>query len=92
MNLQRPFQSLPLLLAALAPSPAARPSRNDGMVSSRRLGSDTISVESVTRRGNTVVIDGVDRFPPYTVGAGKSARAARDSRSDRGLRSHPPDR
>ena len=28
-----------------------------------RLGNDTISVESVTRRGNTVVVDGVDRFP-----------------------------
>jgi hypothetical protein len=28
-----------------------------------RLGRDTISVESVTRRGNTVTIDAVDRFP-----------------------------
>ena len=28
-----------------------------------RLGRDTISVESITRSGNTVVVDGVDRFP-----------------------------
>ena len=28
-----------------------------------RLGRDTISVESITRRGNSVVVDGVDRFP-----------------------------
>src|SRR3954451_1342994 len=28
-----------------------------------RLGNDTISVERVTRRGNEVVVDGVDRFP-----------------------------
>lgn len=28
-----------------------------------RLGRDTVSVESITRSGNKVVIDGVDRFP-----------------------------
>ena len=28
-----------------------------------RLGSDTISVESVTRQGNTITSDEVDRFP-----------------------------
>jgi hypothetical protein len=28
-----------------------------------RLGNDTISVENVVRRGNTLTIDGVDRFP-----------------------------
>ena len=28
-----------------------------------RLGRDTVSVESITRRGNLVVVDGVDRFP-----------------------------
>ena len=28
-----------------------------------RLGRDTVSVESVTRRGNTVTSDAVDRFP-----------------------------
>ena len=28
-----------------------------------RLGNDTVSVESLTRQGNKVVVDGVDRFP-----------------------------
>jgi len=28
-----------------------------------KLGNDTVSVESVSRRGNKVVVDGVDRFP-----------------------------
>jgi hypothetical protein len=61
--LQRPFQSLPLLLAALAAIACRRaePEQRYGFIA--RLGSDTISVESVTRRGNTVVVDGVDRFP-----------------------------
>jgi hypothetical protein len=60
---RRPFQSLPLLLAALAAiacSPAEQEQRY-GFIA--RLGRDTISVESVTRRGNKVVVDGVDRFP-----------------------------
>ena len=63
MSLQRPFQSLPLLLAALA-AIACRPTGPDqryGFIA--RLGQDTISVESITRRGNKVVVDGVDRFP-----------------------------
>jgi DUF2911 family protein len=60
-----PFQSLPLslLLAALA-GIACRPTEPEhryGFVA--RLGNDTVSVESITRRGNTVVVDGVDRFP-----------------------------
>ena len=63
MILQRPFQSLPLLLAALAAIACrlAEPEQRYGFIT--RLGSDTISVESITRRGNKVVVDGVDRFP-----------------------------
>jgi hypothetical protein len=55
--------SLPLLLAALAliACRPAGPEQRYGFIA--RLGNDTISVESVTRRGNTVVVDGVDRFP-----------------------------
>src|SRR5947209_7413945 len=45
---------------------AANACRPDGPVERygflARLGNDTVSVESITRRGNTVVIDGVDRF------------------------------
>src|SRR3954471_6076590 len=47
-------------LAALACGPAG-PSEQYGFVA--RLGRDTVSVESVTRRGNTVTSDEVDRFP-----------------------------
>src|SRR3954468_20320953 len=55
---------LPFLLATLAAVSCrpAGPEQRYGFVA--RLGRDTISVENVTRRGNTVVIDGVDRFPP----------------------------
>jgi hypothetical protein len=61
--LQRPFHSLPVLLAALAAIACrpAEPEQRYGFIA--LLGRDTISVESVTRRGNTVVVDGVDRFP-----------------------------
>src|SRR5438309_8581203 len=57
------FQSLSFLLAAGAvfACGAAQPEQRYGFIA--RLGKDTISVESVTRRGNTVVVDGVDRFP-----------------------------
>jgi hypothetical protein len=60
--LHRPFQSLSLLcvLAAVG-CRAAGPEQKYGFIA--RLGSDTISVESITRRGNKVVVDGVDRFP-----------------------------
>lgn len=54
---------VPLVVAALAVIDCrnAEPERRYGFIA--RLGRDTISVESVTRRGNTVVINGVDRFP-----------------------------
>ena len=60
---RRLFQSLTLLLAALAAIACrpAEPEQRYGFIA--RLGQDTISVESVTRRGNNVVVDGVDRFP-----------------------------
>ena len=47
-------------LALLACGPAA-PTERYGFIA--RLGRDTVSVESVTRRGNTVTSDAVDRFP-----------------------------
>jgi Protein of unknown function (DUF2911) len=49
-----------LLLACSACRPAA-PAERYGFVA--RLGRDTVSVESVTRHGNTVTSDEVDRFP-----------------------------
>ncbi|MGH7604338.1 MAG: DUF2911 domain-containing protein [Gemmatimonadaceae bacterium] len=54
---------VPLLFSALAVIGCGNegPARHYGFIA--RLGRDTISVESVTRRGNAVVIDGVDRFP-----------------------------
>jgi Protein of unknown function (DUF2911) len=60
---RRSFQSVPLLLAALAAIACrpAGPEQRYGFIA--RLGNDTVSVESITRRGNTAVIDGVDRFP-----------------------------
>jgi hypothetical protein len=62
VNLQRRFQFVFLLatLAAVACRPA-EPEQRYGFIA--RLGNDTVSVESVTRRGNSVVVDGVDRFP-----------------------------
>jgi hypothetical protein len=47
-----------LLLTACADR---QPAERYGFIA--RLGRDTVSVESVTRRGNTVVSDEVDRFP-----------------------------
>jgi hypothetical protein len=47
-----------LLLAGCGPH---EPPERYGFIA--RLGRDTISVESVTRRGNTVISDEVDRFP-----------------------------
>jgi hypothetical protein len=47
-------------LALVACRPAA-PAEEYGFIA--RLGRDTVSVERVTRRGNTVTTDAVDRFP-----------------------------
>jgi len=47
-------------LAAIACRPGG-PEQKYGFIA--RLGNDTVSVESITRQGNKVVIDGVDRFP-----------------------------
>ena len=47
-----------LALAACRPS---QPAEHFGFVT--RLGNDTISVENVVRRGDTLTIEGVDRFP-----------------------------
>ena len=60
---RRPVQSLLLLFAVLAlfACRPAEPEQRYGFIA--RLGNDTISVESVSRRGNNVVVDGVDRFP-----------------------------
>ena len=60
---RRPFRSLPFLLASLAVIACrpAQPEQRYGFIA--RLGRDTISVESITRSGNRVVVDGVDRFP-----------------------------
>jgi hypothetical protein len=40
---------------------ASGPAQKYGFIA--RLGNDTVSVESISRQGNKVVIDGVDRFP-----------------------------
>lgn len=54
--------SVPLLLAALSVIACRRePEQRYGFIT--RLGNDTISVESVSRRGNKVVVHSVDRFP-----------------------------
>jgi hypothetical protein len=47
--------------AACTPAAPAEPDERYGFIA--RLGRDTVSVESVTRRGNSVTIDAVDRFP-----------------------------
>lgn len=61
---RRSFHSLPLFLFAALALVACGPSGPEqryGFLT--RLGNDTISVESITRRGDKVVVDGVDRFP-----------------------------
>ncbi|HKR08923.1 MAG TPA: hypothetical protein VJS39_07035, partial [Gemmatimonadaceae bacterium] len=49
-----------VMLAAIGCRPAG-PAQKYGFIA--RLGNDTVSVESITRSGNKVVVDGVDRFP-----------------------------
>jgi hypothetical protein len=60
---RRQSRCLPLLFAAVTAIACrpAEPEQRYGFIA--RLGTDTISVESITRRGNAVVVDGVDRFP-----------------------------
>ncbi|HEY2165323.1 MAG TPA: DUF2911 domain-containing protein [Gemmatimonadaceae bacterium] len=50
-----------LAWCALAGCGSSQPAEHYGFIT--RLGSDTVSVENVLRRGNTLTIDGVDRFP-----------------------------
>lgn len=64
MILQLPwFKSVRLVLAALAVVACGtrEPAQRYGFIA--RLGNDTVSVESITRSGDKVVVDGVDRFP-----------------------------
>ena len=63
MILRRVLLCLPPLFAALAATDCrnAESTRTYGFIA--RLGRDTVSVERITRSGNRVVIDGVDRFP-----------------------------
>ena len=51
---------IPLILLVTA-CDSGQPEERYGFIA--RLGRDTVSVESVTRRGNTLVSDEVDRFP-----------------------------
>jgi hypothetical protein len=62
VNLSRPFR-FPLFIAAtlIVACRASGPEQRYGFIA--RLGNDTVSVESITRRGNKIVVDGVDRFP-----------------------------
>src|SRR5256885_7758882 len=50
-----------LAFLALAGCSSGQPAEHVSYVT--RLGNDTISVENVARRGDTLTIDGVDRFP-----------------------------
>lgn len=52
---------LAILLLALAACKSSTPAENYGYLA--LLGNDTVSIERVTRRGNEIVSDEVDRFP-----------------------------
>jgi hypothetical protein len=56
--LMKRFAAFALILVACGDS---RPAEHYGFIA--RLGRDTVSVENVTRTGNTLVSDEVDRFP-----------------------------
>ena len=64
------------LIAALAISGCrpAEPEQRYGFLA--KLGNDTVSVESVSRRGNKVVIDGVDKLQKGAKVAAKEAPSA----------------
>jgi hypothetical protein len=55
------MKRLALALLALTACGPRQPAERYGFVS--RLGQDTVSLERVTRRGNTVTSDALDRFP-----------------------------
>jgi Protein of unknown function (DUF2911) len=55
------MKRLALLFLAVTACDANSPAEHYGFIA--RLGVDTVSVESVTRSGNTLVSDEVDRFP-----------------------------
>ena len=55
------MKRLALLFLSVQACAASHPTERYGYVA--RLGVDTISIESVTRNGNTLVSDEVDRFP-----------------------------
>ena len=55
------LRSLFLVASAAVACRPAGPQQKYGFIA--RLGNDTVSVESITRSGNKVVVDGVDRFP-----------------------------
>jgi len=57
----RPMKRFILACLAFAACRPSGPTERYGFIA--RLGRDTIAVESVTRRGNTVTSDAVDRFP-----------------------------
>jgi hypothetical protein len=58
---RRPRKRLLIAALTLLACGPSEPTERYGFIT--RLGSDTISLESVTRRGNTVTSDAVDRFP-----------------------------
>ena len=55
------MKRIAIVLLLLAGCSTSQPAEQYGFVA--RLGRDTVSVESVTRRGNKLVSDEVDRFP-----------------------------
>jgi hypothetical protein len=55
------MKRIAITLLALAACVENKPAERYGFIA--RLGRDTVSVESVTRHGNTIVSDEVDRFP-----------------------------
>ena len=57
----RPMKRFILACLAFAACRPSGPTERYGFIA--RLGRDTVAVESVTRRGNTVTSDAVDRFP-----------------------------
>jgi hypothetical protein len=55
------MKRITIVLLALVACQSSQPAEHYGFIA--RLGNDTVSVERVTRRGNEIVSDEVDRFP-----------------------------